>query len=397
MRKKSWICSQIGSREHYAIPKAIERLGQLRKFYTDIWIPPTYNLPLQLLGSAGTALNNRYDAAIATSTQSIGNLNSIIKETIFKDSNDYKHYCSYGSFFADRVNKYLKKEIKDFDFYFSYNTAALESFYYLKNEGKILILDQIDPGKIEREIVRIENDKFPGWAIDQYHNAPDFYYERIEEEWENANYIIVNSQWSKRALIEQGVPFNKIKIIPLCYEPNFKKKIEKANNTTLTVLYAANVILRKGIQYLIESANQLKEYNIKFLIAGPINISKSVINNAPSNMVFLGKVERNALHNYYLSADLYVLPTLSDGFAITQLEAMSHSLPVITTERCGEVVSNEIDGYIIEPYSAESISKAIIKFYDNRQLLKECSKMALKKSTKFSQQNLMDHLSIFFI
>ena len=111
----------------------------------------------------------------------------------------------------------------------------------------------------------------------------------------------------------------------------------------------------------------------------------------------MGKVERNELHNYYLSADLYVLPTLSDGFAITQLEAMSHSLPVITTERCGEVVSNEIDGYIIEPYSAESISKAIIKFYDDRQLLKECSKMAFKKSTKFSQQNLMDHLSKFFI
>ena len=41
----------------------------------------------------------------------------------------------------------------------------------------------------------------------------------------------------------------------------------------------------------------------------------------------------------YRSADLFVIPTLSDGFAITQLEAMAHGLPVIATPHCAEVIA----------------------------------------------------------
>ena len=350
---KKWIVSQIGAREHYAIPKVLNKMGLLNKFYTDIWINPRTKTLLKAFGKKGQALKNRFDKELESCTITIGNLESIYKQVV-TSKNIYSHYCEYGTYFSDKINEELKKNKADFSHYFTYNTGALETFELLKKRGKTLILDQIDPGKVEREIVRKENEKFPGWAIDQYYRAPDFYFDRIEKEWELADFIVVNSEWSKSSLIQQGVSEKKIKILQLGYEYNndfclINRPIKKHK---LKILYAANVTIRKGIQYFIESAALLTDYDIEFLVAGPINIANGFIKNAPKNITFLGKINRNELWKLYAACDIYVLPTLSDGFAITQIEALSFGLPVITTNRCGNVVTNAEDGlhHIKTPY-----------------------------------------------
>ena len=56
---------------------------------------------------------------------------------------------------------------------------------------------------------------------------------------------------------------------------------------------------------------------------------------------------------------MFVLPTLSDGFAITQLEAMAHGLPVVATPNCGRVVTDGEDGLIVPPADADALASAI--------------------------------------
>jgi len=91
----------------------------------------------------------------------------------------------------------------------------------------------------------------------------------------------------------------------------------------------------------------LKDEAIHFDVVGPIGISEEALACVPSNMTFHGPVSRDRTEAYYRSADLFVLPTLSDGFALTQLEAMTHGLPVIATPNCAEVVSDGVDGLIV--------------------------------------------------
>lgn len=391
-----WVTSQIGSREHYAIPKSLNELGKLYKFYPDIWMPPTHKY-LAFLGSAGHALLNRYDPKISGRTEPLGNINSIVRQRFLKGNDLYKNYCEYGSSFAYRLNKRLQKEISQFETYFTYNTGALETFLFLKAEGKVLTLGQIDPGRVERAIVKAENEKFPGWATDQYHHAPDCYFDRIEQEWALADYIIVNSEWSKKAIVKQGAESSKVKILPLSYEPHVNVTVNKKVNTkTLKVLFAANVILRKGIQYLFECAKQLKEYDIEFIVAGPINIAPHIVKGTTNNISFLGKIERNELYKFYLGADVYILPTLSDGFAITQIEAMSYGLPVIATSRCGEVVTSGVDGIVVNPYSGDELSSAILQYYNNREYLYSSSLNALLKAKKFSHKSLSSKITELF-
>jgi len=61
----------------------------------------------------------------------------------------------------------------------------------------------------------------------------------------------------------------------------------------------------------------------------------------------------------YLAADVFILPTLSDGFAITQLEAQAHGLPVISSRFCGGVIESGRNGIILEEPSAACIATAI--------------------------------------
>jgi len=83
----------------------------------------------------------------------------------------------------------------------------------------------------------------------------------------------------------------------------------------------------------------LEGQDIHFDIVGPIGIARDIVDSAPSNITFCGSVSRDLAADYYRKADVFVLPTLSDGFAITQLEAMAYGLPVITTPHCGKVVT----------------------------------------------------------
>ena len=76
-------------------------------------------------------------------------------------------------------------------------------------------------------------------------------------------------------------------------------------------------------------------------------------------MKWFGAVTRNQAANYYRNADVFILPTLSDGFAITQLEAQAHRLPLIASSRCGDVVEHNVNGLLLNDPSVEAIESAI--------------------------------------
>jgi glycosyltransferase involved in cell wall biosynthesis len=56
---------------------------------------------------------------------------------------------------------------------------------------------------------------------------------------------------------------------------------------------------------------------------------------------------------------VFILPTLSDGFAITQLEAQAHGLPVIASKFCGDVVKDGFNGMVLEEPTAACIAATI--------------------------------------
>lgn len=387
-----WTVSQISARQHYAVPRAFARMNKLRRLYTDIWCH--YGSSLLLRGpSFCRTLAKRYHPELGNaSVKSFPQLE--IKRRLRQRLNGpaesrealFLEVLSISGAFDSLVRDHMARQSMDpsRDAFFGFAGASLRSLELCAERGVPSIVDQMDAARVEQEIIIAENERWEGWQRFPG-RIPEEFWTKLESEWSTASLVLVNSDWTRKALISEGVPEEKIFIVPIAYEPEGDCQSRPTNTDgPLRILWLGQVNLRKGIPYLVEAAKQLTGRTIEFTIAGPININESLLPSMPANLQFLGKVTRDRIDQVYRDADVFVLPTLSDGFAITQLEAMANGLPVIATPNCGEVVEHGIDGLIVPPRDSNALAEAIASFDDDRSMLEAMSQAALRKSSTFT-------------
>ena len=386
-----WTVAQEGSRQSYAIPIAFHRLGLLRLFYADIWMRRGRGW-LKRGPRGARALAGRYVREIPEDRVVSFNFAATLAKTWqhFRRGRQtpeglgYSH-CRFGRWFARKVLRHLETvELDpDKDAFFGFDTNSLEVLEALKPRGVLTVLDQVDPGKVEEDMVIEEAERWPGWQKAPG-RMPAVYWERRRAEWRVADVVLVNSEWSREALMRQGVPGGKIVVIPLAIDlagGPLAEPIEARGD--LKVLWLGSVNLRKGVQYLIDAARMLQERKIQFLLAGPLEISNPVVSALPGNMKVLGWVTRDQLSSVYRQAHVFVLPTISDGFAVTQLEAMAHGLPVVITPNCGRVVTDGVDGLIVPARDGKGLADALARLDSDRKLVHEMSCEALRTVRRY--------------
>jgi glycosyltransferase involved in cell wall biosynthesis len=275
--------------------------------------------------------------------------------------------------FQRKVVSFLRSQLSTINYQpilLSYSYTALQPFRYAKAHGWKTLLVQIDPGPEEEAIVAEEaarvRELAAGWQP-----APTEYWALWREECELADRIVVNSEWSREALVRRGVPREKVSVIPLAYEvtgisghettrPRQREYPDRfTSERPMRVLFLGLINLRKGAARLLEAARILRDEPVEFWLVGPVETAHaSTIGNA-GRVKWFGPVTRNQATEFYKDADVFILPTLSDGFAITQLEAQAHGLPVIASKFCGKVVENGFDGIILEEPTAACIAAAV--------------------------------------
>lgn len=381
------LVAQKGAREHFLAARALHRQGSLACLVVD-WYAPKGGFLQGVFGVAARHLGGRGRAALAARAEEIPDhlvkvnwLNGLMgkwRQRVghFRTSLQERNLIADIAF----TKTVASSRLPEHDVFFGYSYMSLEILEIERSNGVLTILDQIDPGPLEFRLVAEEMNKHPELAgpAPVY---PAAYYERLRKEWDLADVIVVNSEWSRDALISEGVSPEKIEVLPLAYEgekaeglrlkakgdvegqtDEGTKDTEIASRHTLHVLWLGQVNVRKGIHYLIEAARMLQDASVHFDIVGSIGISDQAVAAAPSNMTFHGSVSRDRSADYYRKADVFVLPTLSDGFAITQLEAMAYGLPVITTPHCGAVVEEEKTGFVVPVRDAASLAEAVMRF-----------------------------------
>jgi glycosyltransferase involved in cell wall biosynthesis len=200
-------------------------------------------------------------------------------------------------------------------------------------------------------------------------------------------------------LVREGIPETKIRVIPLAFEPRKQAQgFERAYPAVFTavrplkVLFLGQVNLRKGAEALLEAARLLAEETIEFWFVGPRQIQLAPDLNSKHNVKFFGAVPRMEVDRFYRDADVFILPTLSDGFGLTQLEAQSWKLPVIASRFCGEVVEHGRNGLILAQVSGDEIAKVLSELLGASHRLAAMSRQSYVQKN-FSLQSLASSLS----
>lgn len=358
------VVAHKGAREHFLAARALHRNGQLAALVTD-WYSPVSARCTGRLGAAVPWVARALGAVSAELPRSrvialngFGIRSRLRLRGAEKAGRLLEEMAADDAAFARRV---ARLKLPPHDVFFGFSYASLETLQAERVRGSAGVLDQIDPGRLEWDIIREEAERWPAYA-EPMGEPPPGYYERAEQEWREADLVVVNSAWTRDALVRRGADPHRIEVVPLAYEHAVSMEPCVPREGPLTILWLGSVILRKGIQYLIEAAKALANERVQFVIAGPMGVRPDVFRDLPANIRYVGAVPRSEAARIYSNADVFVLPTLSDGFAITQIEALAHGLPVIATPNCGAVVEEGRTGFLVPPRDAGALANAIRRF-----------------------------------
>ncbi len=217
------------------------------------------------------------------------------------------------------------------------------------------------------------------------------------ESFEISDYIFALSTFAKETYIEYGIPEEKIvTILGMGVDINRFRPSDNEHDG-FNVLFVADMTILKGVLYLLKAWSELKLKDAKLYLVGLVRDSvRNVVEKYAKNdksIVLAGKVQDP--RPYYELADVFVMPSLCEGFEKVTLEAMASGLPVIATTNTGarDVVRDGKHGFIIPIRDSEAIKDKIQYFYDNPSEIRRMGKNARKVAEEYTWDRFSERIA----
>lgn len=222
-----------------------------------------------------------------------------------------------------------------------------------------------------------------GWAIrlaDHLLAVSNDTYKDIQTTYNIPNYKIT--------VVHEGVDFEKFsKSSPL--KKSTKSKYHITNNY---ILFVGTIQPRKNLRKLIKSFSRVvnKFEDLQLVIAGKLGWMYDEVLQAPKSfmiedkVVFTGRVEESDLPGLYKSAQVFVLPSITEGFGLPILEAQASGVPVVCSNRGAlpEVAGN--GAIFVNPFKTNEITVAIKSVLQNKALRKRLVERGVKNAAQSS-------------
>jgi len=278
--------------------------------------------------------------------------------------------------YADSVSEIIKDE--EFDIIHAHDWLTYKAGLAAKKiSGKPLVV----------HMHATEFDRTGGNGVNQ------LVYDIEREGMNKADRIMAVSNFTKNKVIEHyGVNPKKIEVVHNAVAFNdydFRSSLKKEKEESV-VLFLGRITLQKGPDYFIETARRVLEYNpkISFVIAGNGDMHGEIINKVASlklsdKILFTGFLRGAEVDKMYQMADIYVMPSVSEPFGITPLEAMRNDIPVIISKQSGvsEVVNHCLK---VDFWDIDQTANHILTIIEHKELKKELSVNGKREVYTFS-------------
>jgi glycosyltransferase involved in cell wall biosynthesis len=232
-----------------------------------------------------------------------------------------------------------------------------------------------------------EFDRTANLGVNQY------VYNIEREGMHAADAIIAVSNFTKNKIIyHYGIPAEKVHVVHNAVDfngNNFHRMIGMQTNHKV-VLFLGRITLQKGPDYFLYAAKRVleKDPNVRFILAGSGDMTTQIIEKAAEmgiadKVLFTGFLNGPDIDKAYQMADCYVMPSVSEPFGITPLEAMRNNTPVIISKQSGvsEVINRcfKVDFWDIDKMANQILG--ILKYDELKESLRQDG---LSEVTKFS-------------
>lgn len=261
------------------------------------------------------------------------------------------------------------------------STSAIRA---AKRQGVKVILEAISHPQNKR-VEMEECDRF-GTTCDQSAELIRDNIGFFRDEAIQADLVLAASPYVRDGLIELGLPEMSIRTVRYGLDPGFAAGFEAAPQLG-RVLFVGAVNWLKGVPYLAQAAKVLGEKKLyQFDVVGPLGRGVAG-HSAFEGPTYHGQVPRSFVRKYFERADVFVFPTLSDGFGLVLLEAMAAGLPVISTANCADLVEDGVNGFIVPMRDGRAIADRIQLIVGDRCLRERMSRAARATAARYTLQD----------
>ncbi len=195
-----------------------------------------------------------------------------------------------------------------------------------------------------------------------------------------------------KELYDVILPFKKetFPVVPMMRMNTFElnTREDTCASESLQLLFVGRLVRSKGLEYLITALRlvQGKGYDVKLNIVGSgeeADVLRRLANQLgiADYVKFRGFIAHGSkLWDIYRASDIFVLPTLTEGFPRVLYEAMGQGLPIISTNVGGisGILTNEENALIIPPRNSGAISESVIRLGADRKLRRKLIKKGLE-------------------
>ncbi len=284
----------------------------------------------------------------------------------------------YGSTLFEEVKRYAQAAEK---------IAAEEQFDIIHCHDWMTYQAGINAKEISKKplVVHVHATEFDRTGGNGMHQHV---YDVEKEGMNKADKVIAVSNFTKKKIVQHyGINEQKIAVVHNGIELQGIGRKEKKEKI---VLFLGRITLQKGPDWFLYAAKRALEIDkdIRFIIAGsgdmePMIIEKAAELGIADKVLFAGFLEGESVRQAYQRAMLYVMPSVSEPFGLTPLEAMNNGTPVIISRQSGvsEVISHCLKA---DFWDTEQIANKIISVLRHKALQHELQSNGMQEAGKFS-------------
>jgi len=206
-----------------------------------------------------------------------------------------------------------------------------------------------------------------------------------------SNVIISVSNANKERLTTLGLPGDKIIVIPNGIELSmFNNTIStlRVHEAGIQIVWVGRMVEVKGLEYLFSA--------MRIIVSSYPNSKLTLIGDGPLKdklerlagemslteyISFMGYVKNTEVSQYLKEADIFVLPSLSEGFPVVIPEAMAAGKPIVASNVGGisDAVTDGVTGFLVAPENAELLAEKIVYLIEHPEMRVSMGKAGRKK------------------
>ena len=365
-----WVVASKGARDAYQVPLALASAGKLEALVTDWYSPFDRDWFKSLMRFAPveveSQLRRRYREGLPSGrvrTMPLELARTKLDERSASDRGDNRLGGLAGRM-AERAGAGL----------FSYSYYAHAAFENCRTTlPKLLFQVHPHPRSI-RNLLQAEMELVPearaSLLAEVELSMPDDRFAQLCREPSMADACVAASGYTKRTLIENGVGADQVRVIPYgvdleLFSPPVKPR-EDAN--VFRVVFAGQMIQRKGLSYLLEAWRRLRLPQAELVIVGRGGSDAGLLAKYEGSFRLESSVSFERLRELYQTSDVCCVPSLVEGFGQVYLESLACGTPVIATPNTGaaDFVPEAGAGFIVPIRDIDALSERLAWCHGHR-------------------------------